>query len=426
MGERVAAALVAAAAMSVGAVVVPLGLPPAVALACYALALAAIVAVAIGRRRLLPAVAALAEHRSRVLLVAAVVAAVGDRHIFISSSTLATDDLLAVCVVVAAAFLPRTPRGSVALATLAIGAYVMAGAVLVFAKPYHSDAVVATHGAADLVLHGHHPYADFDLVDQLRRFGLPETFATPLEDGTRLRTFDYPVLAALLPAPFLAAGLADVRALYLAEVAALFVLVTLAVPVRWRLAVLAAAIGNVAVLDQFVLAGIDPTWALLLAGAWLARSSRWSALLIGLALADRQQSWLIAPFLVLWVDRSFGRREAVIRGAVALACAVSIQLPFFLTAPAAVFHGLTDVTLLPLEQRGIGLSALAGAAIPRGVYLALAAGAYAAALWAGATGRLRGALAVPLLPLWLAWRGLQSYFAFAGLFAVLDGQDEPT
>jgi hypothetical protein len=409
--------------MSLGAVATPLGFPQLVVVIGYAVAVAAVLAVSLDRGRILAPLAALVSSRSRLLLVLAVVAAVADRHAFVSSSAPATDDILGLCVVIAAIVLPRTRRATVALAAFALGAYVMVGAVLIFAKPYQTDAVVATHGAAELLLHGRHPYADFDLVDQLARFGLPEAYATPLEDGTRLRTFDYPALAALLPAPFLAAGLADVRPIYLVLVTALIAAAALAVPVRWRLAVLAAGIGNAAILDQFVLAGVDPAWALLLAVAWLARARRWSALAIGLALVDRQQAWAVAPFLLAWAGRAHGRREGAVRGGIALAVAAIVQLPFFVTAPVAVVHGLTDVIVLPLEERGVGLSALFVAA-PRGVFLALAAAAYLALLWAAATRRIRGALAVALLPLWLAWRALQSYFAFAGIFAVLDGLDE--
>ena len=63
--------------------------------------------------------------------------------------------------------------------------------------------------------------------------------------------------------------------------------------------------------------------------------------------------------------------------------------------------------------------------MPRTAYLAAAGTAYLVALWAYATGRARGALVLPLLPLWLGWRALQSYFAFLPVFAMAeeDGYD---
>lgn len=424
LASRAGAALVAAAALSAAALTLPLGLHPAVAAVAFVAAAAAILAAAgsgalarlgIGARSAAPA-----------LLAAAAVAAVLDRHVFVSSSAVAPDDVLAAATVVAA-LVPRVRRALGVLVALAVATYVVAALILVAAKPYHSDAVVAAHGAADLLLAGRHPYADFDMVDQLARFGLPETFATPLQDGTRLRAFQYPALAAIVPAPFLAAGLADVRVVYLLEVLAAFALVAAALPASWRALGVALCLADLAVLDQFVLAGVDPLWALLCAAAWLARRSRTSAVLLGLAVVSRQPAWLIAPFVLAWTWRAAGRREALIRAAVAAGVAAVVQLPFLATAPAAVVAGLTAPALLPLEAWGIGPAKLGSDGVlpllPRPLYLAAAGGAYVLALWAFAAGRARGALTLPLLPLWLSWRALISYFAFLGPFVLLDRDD---
>lgn len=416
-------ALVAAAGLGIAAVAVPLGLPTIVPAVATLLAVLPVVAVSYGAESGLARVGDLARSRPRAVLAAAAAVAVWDRHVFVSSSAVAPDDLLAALVVVAAILLPRTPRSTAALIGLALATYAVAGAILIAAKPYHSDAVVAAHGGAELLVTGHHPYADFDMVEQLRRFGLPETFATPLEDGTRLRALQYPALAILVPAPFVAAGLADVRVLYLAWVIAIFALVVGSVPAAWRLPALAACVGGVAVSDQFVLAGVDPLWAVMVLAAWLARRHRLSAVLLGLAIAARQPAWLVAPFLVAWAWREAGRAEALARAAIALGVALAIQAPFLLTAPGAVVAGITAPALLPLEAWGVGpakLAADAGIALPRGLFLAAAGAAYLAALASFARGRARGALALPLLPLWLSWRALLSYFALVGLFVVVD------
>ncbi len=416
-------ALLAAAGLGIAAVAVPLGLPTVVSVAATLFALLPVVAVSSGAGTGLAWVGDLARSAPRAVLAAAAVVAVWDRHVFVSSSAVAPDDLLAALVVVAAILLPRTPRSTGALIGLALATYAVAGAILVAAKPYHSDAVVAAHGGAELLVAGHHPYADFDMVEQLRRFGLPETFATPLEDGTRLRALQYPALAILVPAPFVAAGLADVRVLYLVEILVMFALVVGTVPAAWRLPALAACVGGIAVSDQFVLAGVDPLWALMTLAAWLTRRHRLSAVLLGLAIASRQPAWLMAPFLVAWAWREAGRREALARAAISLGVALALQAPFLLTAPATVIAGITAPALLPLEAWGVGpakLAADAGIALPRGLFLAAAAAAYLAALGSFARRRARGALALPLLPLWLSWRALLSYFALVGLFVVVD------
>jgi uncharacterized membrane protein len=304
---------------------------------------------------------------------------------------------------------------------------VIVGASIIGATRYHSDAVVAAHAAAERVLAGRDPYEGFDLVAELARFGLPAVYATPLEDGTRLRSLQYPALTFLVPAPFIAAGLADLRALYLAEVLAIFAMVFFATAGSRALA-LACCLGNGAILLQFVDAGVDPLWAVFALAAWLLRGSRLSAVALGLAIATRQQAWLVAPFLLVWVAQRSGAREALIRAASAIAIAVLIHLPFLVSAPLALIRGITDPALLPLEPWGIGPAKLAADGyaplLPRAAYVIAAILAYAAGLAAFSLRRARGALTLPLLPLWLSWRALQSYFAFLPLFLLTEQRDD--
>ena len=416
-------ALVSTAAMSVGTIAVALGAHAAVPVIAYALGLAALL---VRIPRIEPGARA-----GRWLVAVAVVALVAHRHLFVSSSGLAPDHVLALAVVAGALGLPRgRPWDAIGVAGV-LATYAVVALILIGVKPYHSDAVVSAHGAADLVLAGRHPYEAFDLVAQLARFGLPPEYATPLEDGSRVRSLQYPALAFLVPAPFVALGLTDIRLVYLAEVLATFALVLAAVAPRLRALALAACVGNVVVLDQFVLAGVDPLFALCLVAAWLTRRHRASAVLLGLAVASRQQAWLVAPFVLLVAWQQLGGREALARAAIVAGVAVAIHLPFLVTSPLAVIGGLLDSALQPHEPWGIGPSALAaaiGLPVPRQVLLALAGGSFVLALWAFATGRVRAdrTLVIPLMPLWLGWRALQSYFAFLPLFFALasDRSDE--
>lgn len=408
------------------AVTLPLDLHPAVPAAAFAVALAGLLAAAAAPPGGTAGLGRLVRRSSRALIAVAVVAVVWDRHVFVSSAGIAPDDVLAALVVAGAVLLPRGARATAVLAGLALAAYLVAGAILVTATPYRSDAVVAAHGGAELLLQGQDPYARFDMVRELARFGLPATYATPLADGTRLRLLQYPALAVLMPAPFLAMGLGDVRVLYLAEVLVILGLVFASAPPPWRIVSLAIGIGDLAILDQFVLAGVDPLWALLALMAWLARRHRLAfAVLLGLAVSARQPAWLIAPFLVAWTWRALGGREALARAAVALGAALLIHLPFLLADAGAFVRGVTAPALLPLEAWGIGPAKLGADGLlpllPRAVYLAAAVVTYLAALWAVASGRARGALTLPLLPLWVSYRALQSYFAFVAPFVLLDG-----
>lgn len=363
------------------------------------------------------------------LLALALVVALADRQIF-APQAIGPGLLLAALVAVVAAAAAARGGWRPALYTLVLLTYASAGLAVLEVQPYRSDAVVATHGAAELFLEGRHPYADFDMLERLERFGVPADFATHLEDGTPLRSFNYPVLAFLVPAPFIATGLDDVRFIYLAEVLVLLVLVTISAREPWRPYALAAGVGGIAVMRQFVVAGVDPAWALLLLAAWLTRGARGSAVLLGLAISARQTAWPVAPLLILWTWRRHGRREALGHTAIAGAVALALHAPFLITAPEAVIGGITEVVLMPIERGGVGLSLLAAAGIlpevPRGVHTVAAAAAFGVLVWAYARRSVAplSPLALAPLPLFLAWRGLQSYFALAPLLLLIEEGSE--
>src|SRR5207249_3892564 len=94
-----------------------------------------------------------------------------------------------------------------------------------------------------------------------------------------------------------ALGLGDIRWAYAGEVMLLAVLAISRIRVPWRPFALATVIGNGIIARQWILAGIDPSWALFIFVAWALRVRRWwPALFMGLAIADRQPAWFVAPF----------------------------------------------------------------------------------------------------------------------------------
>lgn len=380
------------------------------------------------------------RHRRAGLLALALGAALAlaDRHQVVASHGLAPDDLaVGLLVVVCVALALRAPwlGGRPFVTALGLAAYALIFVALIAGTPYHSDAVANVHRAAELALAGVDPYIATDTFASLDRFGLDRALATHLEDGTPLRSFNYPPLAFLTPVPAVALGLADLRVLYAALVLLGTLAATAATDERWRPHVLAAVIGNVIIARQHVLAGIDPTWALLVGCSLfvLARARRGpagrslaaSAVLLGLAAATRQPSWFVAPFIIGAVFREHGRGAAAGYGAVALATFILPALPFLASAPEAYLGGVLAPILLPLEPHGVGLVALGAAGslplLPRGAYTALALAALLAAFVVAQRRRpgLVGLPTVALAPLYLGWRALQNYFALVGIFAAL-------
>lgn len=365
-------------------------------------------------------------------LAAALGLALYDRHQLVVARGIAPDDVaVATAVIACLGVAIRAPARAShpALLGVVLTAYLSMGLALVAGTGYQSDAVVNVHRAAEELLAGRDPYRTVDTVSSLQRFGLDRELATDLEDGSPLRSYNYPALSFLVPAPAQALGLDDVRILYLALVAGAAACAIIAVPRPSRPLVLAAIVSNVVLVRQHVLAGIDPLWVILLGASLLVlgRSGRglWlPAVLLGLAAAARQPAWFAVPFVLYAVWRGRGPRPAGTFAALALAAFLIPQLPFIVRAPVPYFEGILAPLLLPLEAHGVGLVRLGleGLATlpPRGAFAAASLLALVALLGASrraAVGPGLGVLA--LAPLYLAWRSLQSYLAPVGLFAAL-------
>jgi hypothetical protein len=365
------------------------------------------------------------------LLAVATLAQVSERHYVVASpGAIAPDDLWALVVVAVLpilAFARLRGRTRDAIATgVALAGYVLVGIALIVGKGYHVDSVAVVHRAADIVVVGHDPYQELNVAEALRHFGLDPTIATHLEDGSDVTTYSYPALSFLVPAPFVALGLRDIRFLYLGEVVLFSLLLIRQTRVPWRPLVTAAIVGNAIITRQNVLAGVDPLWAVFTLLAFLFVGRRWwSPILIGLACATRQPAWFFVPFYLVAVWRRDGRREMFRRGAIAVVAGAIPNLPFLIASPGAFLGGVLLPTLGPLEPYGVGLVRFAmDGHIPlfaRGVYGTLSIIAIAVLtvfLWRWWRRLPIGALVFPTVALWFAWRSLQNYFSFAGVFAM--------
>ena len=365
------------------------------------------------------------------VLAVACVASVVERHLVVASLTLAPDDWMAMVVVVllpiiAVARLRPWTRDGLAIG-LALAVFALVGIADISGKGYHVDSVVVPHRAAQLLLNGQNPYRDFDVSEALAQFGVPETLATHLENGAELHSLNYPALSFLSVAPFVALGLTDIRAIYLAELIILVLLCVSRVREAWRPLVATAMVGNTIVIRQNILAGVDPLWALLLSvGILFIDSPILSAVAVGLAAADRQPAWFFVPFYLLIVWRRDGRGETLRRTIIAAAAFALPNLPFVLADPASYWNGVSAPMLGDLESYGVGFVRFGIDGVlpllPRGVYGVLSLVAFVALL-ALLARRWRdlpnAALVLPSVALWFAWRSLQNYFAFMGLFALI-------
>jgi uncharacterized membrane protein len=361
--------------------------------------------------------------------------AVFDRHLAVSSAGLATDDLLAIVaafVLPLLAYLPARPTTRDAIASaLVLTTFALVGLACLIVVPYQADAVAALHRAAEIFVAGQDPYAVFDLPQALARFNMDPQLVTHLEGGGFLRTYNYPALSFLIVSPFVALGLGDVRWVFLAEVLVLGIVATSRLRLPWRPMALSKIVGNAIVLRQQILAGIDPSWALLMIGSWLALSRAWlSPVFLGLAFAARQTAWFIAPFYVAVIWQRWGWREAVRRAVIAGGVALSVNLPFFVGAPDRFIEGVSAPLFGPLEPDGVGLVRFGlagiGPLLSRGAYGAITIVLFVVLLaafvrwWRVLTS---ARMVWPYVPLYFAWRSLQNYFVLATLFVFIADEE---
>lgn len=335
------------------------------------------------------------------------------------------------------------------LLLLLIGLAVGAVAVVQWFLPpaYSNDGTSLDTNAAMLLLEGKNPYTSSNILDVVRHFNIQPSWTTPLRTGQfagRLdypsmvdfrSTFDtalkanqapefesrvsYPALAFLTLVPFLFFHISNVFPFYLLSY---FCLVCIA----WRVArqelrpwLLLLALANVPMLSAALGGDLDLWYMLLLVVAWLLREKRWrSALFLGLALASKQLAWFFAPFYLLLVWRQHGLREALVRLAIAGSVALAINAPFLLWDPGAWLAGVLAPMADPMFPLGVGLVNLSSSHLlpylPNGLYLVLEAGAMAAMLayyWRICRTCPQAAMFLAVVPLFLAWRSLPSYFS---------------
>jgi hypothetical protein len=365
------------------------------------------------------------------ILAITCVAASMARSLVVYSPGFAPGQILAIIAAVglpALSLAPIRPARRELLATgLALLTFAFVGLGYIVGKGYHTDVVAAVHRATELLISGQNPYAVFDLPEALARFGLDPELATHLENGNVVHTFNYPAMSFLQLVPWVWLGLTDIRWVYLIETMLIGIIAISQLRPAWRSMALATVIGSEIVTRQWILAGIDPSWALYLMLAWMLRSRRVaSSILLGLAIADRQPAWFVAPFFLLAILERYGARPAARALVIAGATAVAVNAPFLLGDPARAIGGILAPVLAPLVSAGVGLMRYGasdiGPAFPRIVYTALSLSAMAGLLlllWRRPRSLSGAPLVWPLLPLYLAWRSNQNYFAASPLFALI-------
>ena len=317
-----------------------------------------------------------------------------------------------------------------------------------FSPPaYSNDGTSLDTNAAQLLLEGKNPYTSSSILDIAHRFHIQPGWTTPLRLGQFAGRLDYPsnvdirsafdtslkannapefesrvsypALSFLSLVPFVFLKIYNVLPFYLLSY---LLLVWLA----WKVSreelkpwVLLLALANVPMLSAAMSGSLDIFYILLLVLAWLLREKRWlSAIFLGLALASKQLAWFFIPFYLILIWRQHNLREASLRVVAAGGLALVINLPFILWNPAAWLTGVLAPMADPMFPLGVGLVNLSSyhllPYLPSWCYFALEASAMVGMLvyyWRICRTCPEAAMLLAVLPLFLAWRSLPSYFS---------------
>jgi uncharacterized membrane protein len=315
------------------------------------------------------------------------------------------------------------------------------------APTYTNDGTSLDTNAAIVLLEGHDPYVDSDLAHIVRLFSLDPGWTTPLREGQfanqvvypspeDLRTVldtdlksgntpefeskvSYPSLSFLTLVPFVWLGITNVLPFYLLCYLALILIGWSVARKELRPWIIVLALTNVSMWTSVAGGNLDVLTILLLVLAWLGRNQRWrSALLVGLALACKQPAWFFLPFYAILICRTYNWQEAARRLLIAGAIALALNLPFILWNAPVWVAGIMAPVVDPMFPTGVGLVGLVGlpflqSYLPNfmySVFEVLTLFFCLAWYWRLCKTHPEAAMLLAVLPLFLAWRSLSSYF----------------
>jgi Glycosyltransferase family 87 len=317
-----------------------------------------------------------------------------------------------------------------------------------------ADAMALTQQATENLLDGKNPYTSANIITALDSSPAAFDKTTPLDTGAFAGDFPYPSTeqlkkewqtaltdpahppaeleshqsypagSFLLVAPFMAAGIKDIRIAYV-----LIMLPTLAYTLwrirpGWRIYFALAVALSV---EMWNAVGGGDTSLLVfpfLLLAWLLRERHlWlSALAMGVAIATKQVAWFFLPFYLVFVLRAAGFKKAV--GVLSISAAVfaAFNLPFIVMNAGAWLNSVAAPMRDAVFPDGVGLITLVTSGILHitapGLFAALEllAGIVCLVWYYGNCRRLpHTALALALVPFFFAWRSLWNYFYYADI-----------
>lgn len=335
----------------------------------------------------------------------------------------------------------------IVLLTIPGGIEIVRGTVMNFLPPqFTNDGTSLDTNAAMLLIQGKNPYSDSNMLTLARMFPIQPNWTTPLEEGqlaghteypslvelqsildTDLKAgnapefeskVSYPALSFLTLVPFALFHDYNVMPFYALSFLLLVYIAWKVVKPEMRPWAILLAVANVPMIVSTIGANLDIFTILLLVLAWLWRDKRWaSAVMLGLALASKQPAWFYLPFYLILTFRLYGFKETIYRSLIAGCVGLAINLPFIIWNSHAFIAGILAPVSDPMYPMGVGLVNLSVMHLipflPKTAYTVLELAAMPLTyLWYWRICRTHpeSAMLLAVLPLFMAWRSLSSYF----------------
>ncbi|APV43920.1 hypothetical protein Dform_00565 [Dehalogenimonas formicexedens] len=326
-------------------------------------------------------------------------------------------------------------------------------------QPRYSDGAALTQQATENFIDGKNPYASSNIITAMETYdgqasdnNGPFVNLTPIQEGRFSEVFPYPSQEALtslweqskvnptsipielesrlsypagsflISVPFMLAGLDNMQL-----VVGLFLLAAIVFGL-WRIpgkSRLIFAIAAAVSLELWItgLIGLEKRLVIFpfMVAGWLLipRYPKLSMLLLGAGAAAYQTVWFLVPFAAIYVYHVWGWKRAAAGVALAAAVFAALNLPFIVADPVLWFRSVMAPVFDPLYPLGVGLVSLTETGIVNiessAVFTLLELAALGGGLWwyykNGPKYPSTGLL-LAILPVFFAWRSLNSYFFY--------------
>jgi hypothetical protein len=319
---------------------------------------------------------------------------------------------------------------------------------------HYTDGPALVSQAATNLLKGENPYSTANIVEAYQKDPAAWWLPTPLQTGDFSRSFPfpseelrkqvwgraledrspvpvelesrlcYPAGSFLLVAPFMSAGVQDLRVIYLILMLAALAVTTALLPSRSRLFFILGALMSIELWYEVANAELMIGAFIFLLPAWILRQRHpwWAVVLVGIAVCIKHQAWLVACFFLIEILRNHGWRTFLGRAGILAGIFLAVNLPFLLQDPRLWLTSVTAPMVDPMFPLGIGFSTLVYEGFldgrwPVAFAVLEAAGFTAAFVWYYRNCR-RYPQTGPLLavvPLFFAWRSLTQYFLYVDI-----------